>query len=109
MKSKDLSEELTRGIVRGAVQRYCQRSCSEVLSEELLIFTQDSTTRSRGIVRRMESLGYLLTLKSKDLFAVLAGFGNFNGYRYRYLPFFGWPTADLEKHISDLFAVLLKS
>ena len=75
MKSKDLSEELFRGIVRGAVQRYCQKNCQPSL-QILRLDLEEPFAEWH--------LGYLL---SKDPFGELDQFGNFNGYRYRYLHF----------------------
>ena len=83
-----------RSGICASIDRICQRSCPEVCQRNcqpsLPILRLDLEDPFKEL-----HLGYLL---SRDLFEDLAHFGNFNGYRYRELPFFGWPTADFQKN-----------
>ena len=83
-----------RSGICASIDRICQRSCPEGLSEELSTFSPDPRLDLEDPFKELH-LGYLL---SRDLFEDLANLGNFNGYRYRELPFFGWPTADFQKN-----------
>ena len=72
-----------RSGICASIDRICQRSCPEVCQRNcqpsLPILRLDLEDPFEEL-----HLGYLL---SRDLFEDLAHFGNFNGYRYRELPF----------------------